>query len=364
MEALLSSVCSNYKDLFVPEILLDSLALAGFLFISIFPFLNCCGCFDCCNDEWRLVKKLQNIRDKTINQVFDKILQIQHEGKNSFVQVFNYEAPRSYTNLLFLTFVLLITSAVMQFMDDFLIAESDCTTKGYICCFDADTIATPRLDCSNTIYLEEHNITNVVCYRFVFRLGTATGSAIGVVATTAASLLAITWGLLYTSKGTRSISSGNRCTCTCQAVLTVLLQVFAAGLVLLVTAFLCYNKVVSYPDSWIGIAIKVSEVYPTGSIIAIYIILFPWYEFEKIQKPNSERNNESNSERNNESNSERNNESNSERNNESNSERNNESNSERNNESNSERNNEPNDGHNNELNDGHNIDNIALVTLP
>ena len=282
MEAFLSAVCSNYYNVFFPEIVLDSLALAGFLFICIFPFLNQCGCLNC---EW---KWMQTIRDKTINRVFDNILKTQNEGKVSVVQVLKYKAPHRYTNLLFLTFVLLTTSAVMQFLDDFLIAESDCTTKGFICCFNADTVSTQRLDCSNISYLKENNITYVVCYRFVFRLGTATGSAIGVVATTAVILLVITWALLYISKGTRSISSSNKK----RAVLTVLLQVFAAVLILLATVLLCYNKAVSYPDSVIGIATKISEVLPTGCIIAIYIILFPWYKFEKIPEPNSDPNNE------------------------------------------------------------------------
>ena len=265
MDALLSPICSNYKNLFIPELIFDSVVFSAVLFIGLMPFFNQCDCLCDCS----------HIRDKVIERVFDKFLKTYRgQGEEKVYIVLEYKAPSSYTNLLFLSFILLIVNAVMQFWDDFLLAESfGCTTRGFTCCYEANQIiSTPRLDCSNTSHLEQNNITSVICYRFVFKLGTATGSAIAVVATTALILFAITWGFMKLSKGTGATK--------CRKVLTISAQFIAVSIVLLSTAFLCYNKAVSYPDSWIAIASKISEVYPTGITIAIYIILFPWWRFE------------------------------------------------------------------------------------
>ena len=91
--------------------------------------------------------------------------------------IFNEEVPVLYTHQLYNMALTLIGVALIQFWDDFLIEESHtCSTNPQIACFpvfpDMDTL---RLNCSTT------NITSVICYRFVFRIGSAAASALGVV---------------------------------------------------------------------------------------------------------------------------------------------------------------------------------------
>ena len=78
-------------------------------------------------------------------------------------------------------------------------------------------MTTPRLDCSNTSYLEDNNITSVICYRHTFRLSTATGYALGLVASYALYITIINLLILKVSNG----SGWNKR----HAVLTVAIQI-------------------------------------------------------------------------------------------------------------------------------------------
>ena len=101
------------------------------------------------------------------------------------------------TLLLFPTLVFVAVSATVQFWDEFLYEESsDCITKSYTCCYGLYQNTTQHVDCSNTSYLEDNNITSIICHRFVFRLGTAAGSALGIIATNALVILIPFWSFL------------------------------------------------------------------------------------------------------------------------------------------------------------------------
>ena len=205
-----------------------------------------------------------------MEHVFDRILKkhsSQEEG-NVYI-VLDYQAPHNYTNLLFFTFVCVIVNAIAHFWDDFLFEESyDCSTKSFICCYRPNQISSSHLDCSNINYLNNNNITSVICYRFVFRLGTATGSALGIVGTIAMTIFAITWCILKISKGSRATQ--------CRAMLTLFFQVTTTLIVLAATMLLFLSKMIVNFNT-----ISLFKGYPITILIIVYIVSFPWKAFKK-----------------------------------------------------------------------------------
>ena len=101
--------------------------------------------------------------------------------------IFNEKVPVLYTHVLYSMALTLIGVALIQFWDDFLIEESHtCSTNP-----DMDT---PRLNCSNT------DFTSVICYRFVFRIGSAAASVLGVVTVTGLTMNFINFVFVKISK--------------------------------------------------------------------------------------------------------------------------------------------------------------------
>ena len=116
--------------------------------------------------------KIRRIAESAIKLVFGGILKRYRskEGVYCYI-IFNYKVPYEYTFLLFGTLVGLFALAIVQFWNEFLLEETfDCTVKGLVCCYDLTTTFPQSLDCSDT-----SNTTSVICYRYVFKLGTATG---------------------------------------------------------------------------------------------------------------------------------------------------------------------------------------------
>ena len=272
MRTLLS--CPDYRIVLVFQAILLQLVVITAIISACIPYLN--------KWVWHCLKRicyrqlwdkqwLQDKIDAVVECVFNKVLKKHSSLEEGDVYiVLNYKAPQNYTNLLFLTLVFLSVRATVQFWNDFLFEESyECTTKHFTCCYYGDQ----SLDCSNTSYLEDNNITSVNCYRFVFKLGSATGSALGIVGTIALTILAITWCLLKLSKGSRATR--------CRAMLTVIFQMTTSLMVLVATALLTFYKMRYYPILSLNASNKVAEIYPIGILIAVYIGAFPWRKFQK-----------------------------------------------------------------------------------
>ena len=149
-----------------------------------------------------LIRWIQCITDAVVEIAFGRILKIHNNQEEINVyNVLKYKAPPNYTNILFLTLIYLIVSVLAQFWDDFLLQESfGCTTDRSNCCFgyNQNSQFLP-LDCSNTTYLK--NITKIICYKFVFELGSATGSAHGTISTIVLIICPIQLILLKASNG-------------------------------------------------------------------------------------------------------------------------------------------------------------------
>ena len=167
MEAVENQTYSYYfmvKEL--PQFIVFSvwlLVVAIFLNILSFAslFSDCLECF------------LDYFRNPIIEFVFGAMLKRDDEE----FTLFNEKVPVIYAHQLYTMAISMIGVALMQFWDDLSIEESHtCSTNPQIACFPVfPDMDTPRLNCSNT------EITSVICYRLVLRIGSAAASALGVV---------------------------------------------------------------------------------------------------------------------------------------------------------------------------------------
>ena len=222
------------------------------------------------------------VTEPAMEHFFSSILKhhIDENGEKVYI-VLNYKAPREYTVQLFMYMIQLTGLALAQFWDDFLLEESyTCSPNPSIACFRTLThpvIYNQRLNCSDTNYLRENNITSVICYRFVLNLATATGSALGLVTTTALIVYIITLLLLKVSKG---ISKK-----WWSYLTTILIQIILVILTITLTVFLCiyHAKITSTYLSEFNVITKDCII---GFIITTSIYRFPWYHFKKIENDN------------------------------------------------------------------------------
>ena len=233
-----------------------------------------CGCIKkktvsrCCGCGWT---------EPVVQFVFGSVLKehIDKDGERGYT-MFNYKAPDCYEAFLFSNVLQLIGIALMQFWENFLLDESRiCTTDPNLACFPSNPmLSTPRLDCSNTSFIEKNNITSFSCYRFVFKLGPATGSAVGIVTTTAFIIkYMVPLILLKISKGT----NGSKC----QKCSTIAMQVVLALLAALLTSLMVYLRyAISYSPLELLNAIR---YLPIGYVIASNIIFVPWFKFKQIE---------------------------------------------------------------------------------
>ena len=257
------------------EIFFFSIFVLGVLWLIIACFSWCikqlsCDCLKpdgCCQ-----FSSPQCSTEPLVRFVFGSVLK-EHNNENGEKEytIFNSKAPQCYKTLLFSNVLQLLGIALMQFWDTFLLEESRiCTNDPSLACFPATSYISldiPRLDCSNTSYLEENKITSFNCYRFVFKLGPATGSAVGIVTTTTFIIKYIVpLMLLKLPKESK-----------CRIFSTILIQVLLAMVTLLLTGFMAYLRYsISYSLLELLNAIR---YLPIGCIILINI-WFPWWKFE------------------------------------------------------------------------------------
>ena len=248
--------------------------LPASIIISLSGFIPTC-CF-----HIKRTSKIRKIAESATEIILSKILKKRRNkyGSESYI-VFNYKAPYTHVFILFSILIQLISIAMIQFWDTFLLSETfGCTPNGFACCYSLNTTFNQPLDCHNKSYLKENNINSIICYRYVFRLGAATGSALGTVTTTGILLLVITWILLKCSKGANRTVSRGWCTAITQVIMILT--------TLAVTGILIYLELTTHlltPSSTIN---AFGKVYPTGATICLYIYGFQWWLFEKIADDN------------------------------------------------------------------------------
>ena len=248
-------------------------------------YLSWCFCRDC-----KCVHSVIDwFVDITTNNAFGKILKKQKDGVNNkyITTVFGFKASRIYIYWLFGYLVQVSGAVFLVFWDDFLLEESnDCKPNDIdLTCFSSDASSSDLpLNCSDTHYLEENNITSFTCFKFVFNIGKASGSAVGIFTIANIIVTIITWITLHVSNGKwyRRL-----CTYLMQCAL------------LAASAALFYVFLLAVPSTLIELLERLH--YSTLKIIAVFAILFyciviPWFACEKIKDDYNDSDNSSNDE--------------------------------------------------------------------
>ena len=166
--------------------------------------------------------------------VFGNILKINYsnEHKGKIYTVFNYEVSPKHMYWLFIFFIQASGMALVQFWEVFLIEQSHiCSTDPHLDCFKSNTNL--RLNCSNITY--EEQISSVTCYKFVFRLGNAVASAIGIITSTGMLIYFIISFLLKVSNGSGRPIFRKRLTVAIQYIGMLMAMLICAVLCLLLT---------------------------------------------------------------------------------------------------------------------------------
>ena len=178
--------------------------------------------------------------------------------------IFNEKVPALYTDQLYTMALTLIGVALIQFWDDFLIEESHtCSTNPQIACFPVfPDMDTPRLNCSTT------DITSVICYRFVFRIGSAAASALGVVTVTS---LAVYFFNFVSVKILKLGEKKNR-----RKVLTAMIIRLFFGIIILAgivgVSYLKFNSSTTRADQ----ATEILKIIYVGSALFSSNLYNPW----------------------------------------------------------------------------------------
>ena len=141
-------------------------------------------------------------------------------------------------------------------------------------------MSTPRLDCSDTNYLKANNITSVICYRFVFRLGTATGSALGLATAIVLATYIINLFMTLVLELLLKLYEKNENKC-CKASIIIFIMllriVFAATIMGFAIALSVYQVRVSYTRE--RQATIIARNVLTGGTMAFYgVLMLPWYQ--------------------------------------------------------------------------------------
>ena len=226
-----------------------------------------------------------------IKQVFSTLLNkcIDKSGKQIYT-ILNYRVPERYKVMMLAMALSMLGAGGVTFCDIYLFEDSYiCSTDPNLACFPAyPNLTTPRLDCSDTNYLEDNNITSVICYRLVYKLGQATGGALGTIAINVLFIIIITVLLLKVSNGSESNKR--------RAVLTIAIQITIVVIMLISVVF--QIKVLPAPVYFThekGIILFVASA-SFEYIIMYSTVLFPWWSFSKINDKDENDKEESNGE--------------------------------------------------------------------
>ena len=210
MEATGQTYSYYFTREFLPPLILFALYTAlSLLLIPVQLMLNRCPRLKRYFKTQFLIKQIFNT---LLNKSTDK------NGKTIYI-IMKYRVPARHKVMMLAMALSMLGAGGVTFCDIYLFEDSYiCSTDPNLACFPAyPNLTTPRLDCSNTSYLEDNNITSIICYRPVFKLGQATGGALGIITTYVLYIMFITVLLLKVSNGSRFTKR--------RAVLTIAIQI-------------------------------------------------------------------------------------------------------------------------------------------
>ena len=213
-----------------------------------------------------------------IKYVFSTMLNKRKDrnGKTVYT-ILNYKVPRRYEVMMLAIALSLVGLAGTSFWNAFLFDKSYiCSSDPNLACFPTQpNITTPRLDCSDTSYLEDNNITSIICYRFAYKITKSAGAALVVIVMYGLFITILTLILLKLSNGSEWTK--------CHAVRTV---AFQTTIVVLIAV---YIGVLAYLFPTAGHYTIEKRIFTiAGNVFVLYTILystvlFPWWSFKKMK---------------------------------------------------------------------------------
>ena len=213
-----------------------------------------------------------------IKHVFSTMLNKHNDraGKKVYT-ILNYKVPDRYQVLVLAMVLSLIGVAGVTFWDIYLYEESHiCSTDPDLACFPAyPNMSTSSLDCSDTSYFDNNNITSVICYSLVNNIGIASGSALGIVTAYALLIAIYTLLLLKVSNG----SGWNKR----RALITVALQITTVATSLGIAINLIFFPVTKFHHTNENRIIWILITGHLNYTIVYCAVLFPWWSFKKIK---------------------------------------------------------------------------------
>ena len=221
---------------------------------------------------------LEHVFNATLNKQTDR------SGQKVYT-ILNYVVPDRYKIFMLAMVLSVIGYSGVVFWDSFFFEKSHiCSTDPALACFPKNPdMITPRLDCSNTSYLEDNNITSVICYRSVFKQGQATGGALGTIAMNALYITFITVLLLKVSNG----SEWNKR----RAVLTIAIQITIVVITLVFIVLTCFIPApVTSTLEKRHMFLMASQSF--NYTILYSTVLFPWWSFSKINDKDDNKEND------------------------------------------------------------------------
>ena len=213
-----------------------------------------------------------------IKQVFSIMLNKQTDRNGKQIStILNYQVSDRYKVMMLGIAICLLGVGGVSFWNTYLFEGSYiCNTDPELACFPSfSNKTTLRLDCSDTSYLRDNNITSIICYRFVYRLDSATGAALGIIAFDALFVIIITLLLLKVSNGSEWTK--------CRAALTVATQITIVTM--LPVAMATIYHIIPFPAST-TIEKQMIKYMAKGALtytILYNTVLFPWWSFKKIK---------------------------------------------------------------------------------
>ena len=262
--------------------------LSIWLFISLALAFTCSMCSLCKAADLCLYDDVKYCNDcitRNVTQGIFKLEKYRQSDGETKPTISNYKLPHCYKVQLFTIVFNLIIVALLQFWEDLVFEDSHtCNTDPKIACFPIfPNMTTPRLDCSNKRYLEDNNITSVICYRLALRLGTATASAFGVASVTTMIIYFVHFLLLkphqYTCSTRWERLADNANSKEWRVTCVLALQIIICVIVVACVTALSYYQLPTCSTHLRRINTIIKNIF-VGYTIVYGTVVFPWWQFK------------------------------------------------------------------------------------
>lgn len=260
--------CDTFTNCVILEMLPVVLSYIAVISISYFHMiLSICKCSKQTRlRQWYLNNFITTIVEHSYGNILEKPKDEEEKEKNYIV--FNFKVPISIKYWLYSSLVNVSGIAFIQFWDDFLLEESfSCSMDPNTVCF-SPNLPQHKLNCSNM----DDNMTSIVCYTFVFKLGSALGSSLGLISSIGLVIYITILLLLKVSNGSKATKK--------QKWITIALQSFAVLILAILTTGLWTLQILT---SHLTTRAYLNESLKTGGIGVLMMLIvatIPWWKFE------------------------------------------------------------------------------------